>query len=238
MSAAASAAPSTTAASRSQRRRGGLADRLCASGPLEDLIEIGRRAGSCPPEKGFEGDSFLALFEHVRQWAARSDVAPDATMAQFIAQAQAASGYKPLKARVSQLREMDFRGLHAPPVDDEDQIRDDSASRELDSEQNSAHALSDSLRSLPTDIAARIARNRQAALERRRVALERARNVAVPNPVKLSREPSQPSESSPSRQHNEAQPEMDDEVDMYDVMEAEQSEHDVEHDVLASMASP
>lgn len=227
MSASAGLGPQRSVAKAKTRGRLGLAERLCTQGPLEDLIEIGRRAGSNVPKSGSEGVAFMDLFEQLQRWASRPEVAPDLTMADFIVQVQAAGGYKPLKARVAELREMEFRGVAVEKFHRQESHVQPAEMNENNAVTNDSIASRQcaSLDALPTDVAARIARNRQAALERRRAAQMRFSTQAPEN---------KPQPVPTVADHEQGQPESDDEPDLYDVMEAQLHDPEVENDLFAS----
>lgn len=95
------------------KRKETLADRLLTPGVLEGVVSLGRRAaGRGMPAAGKEAESLYNLLDGVRQWMHECGVIGDGeSVAHFIAEAQAVGGQKDLKARVAELREMEFRGV-------------------------------------------------------------------------------------------------------------------------------
>lgn len=108
------AAPAPKAAPKLSRKAA-FAERLSAPGALEGIVALGQRAAARGrPAAGGEAAAMLSLFGDVARWA-EEEVGPspgeEFCLAQFVAETQACGNGKLVKARVAELREMEFRGV-------------------------------------------------------------------------------------------------------------------------------
>jgi hypothetical protein len=88
-----------------------VADALTEPGAVDALVARARACARRPPRQpGSEGAALVAAVDAVRTWAA-ADLHLDMSFAELVCAAQSVGGCKAVKAKVAQVREMEFRGV-------------------------------------------------------------------------------------------------------------------------------
>jgi hypothetical protein len=241
-----------------------LPEQLAAAGALERLIAVGRRRASAgtPAPGAASTAALMGLLDRVGAWG---EAETGLSRAAFAVHAQAVGGKKMLRARVAELREMEFRGV----VDDEwepVEARRRRRKREAKRAARDAKARGDeppalngdgcdiaaegedpsalpTLTPTPTPVAPSIGEEDVTARIARNKAdaLEKRRLALAARSASGAVAPAPVPAPETAPVTSKVSADAGDEVDMYDIMEAAaaaeaaEDDHDVEMELLAEM---